>query len=71
MDLQLDYIVGQTEKYSSWLTEGLNLPGGSSAATSVQGSITSSPRSEGDASAITGDGKLSLFYVSLIFFVVV
>ncbi len=62
MDLQLDYIVGQTEKYSSWLTEGLNLAP-SSTSTSVQGSMPSSPRSEGDTSAITGDGKLTLHYI--------
>ncbi|XP_071789876.1 E1A-binding protein p400-like isoform X9 [Asterias amurensis] len=42
MDMQLDYIVGQTEKYSSWLTEGLNL----NAAGSAQGSVASSPRSD-------------------------
>ncbi|XP_038075148.1 helicase SRCAP-like isoform X2 [Patiria miniata] len=43
MDMQLDYIVGQTEKYSSWLTEGLNL---NAAGSSAQGSVASSPRSD-------------------------
>ncbi|XP_030847901.1 helicase domino isoform X4 [Strongylocentrotus purpuratus] len=43
LDLQLDFIVGQTEKYSSWLTEGLNT---STAASSAQASSVSSPRSD-------------------------
>ncbi|XP_063967591.1 helicase SRCAP-like [Lytechinus pictus] len=43
LDLQLDFIVGQTEKYSSWLTEGLNT---STAGSSAQGSSVSSPRSD-------------------------
>ena len=51
LDLQLDFIVGQTEKYSSWLTEGLNT---STAASSAQASSVSSPRSDRMV-----DGKLS------------
>ncbi|XP_071946523.1 helicase domino-like isoform X2 [Antedon mediterranea] len=39
LDLQLDFIVGQTEKYSSWLTEGLNV---STTGSSI-GSVPSSP----------------------------
>ena len=53
MDMQLDYIVGQTEKYSSWLTEALNL----NAAGSAQGSVASSPRSDPSV-ATPGDGML-------------
>ncbi|XP_033101073.1 helicase domino-like [Anneissia japonica] len=52
LDLQLDFIVGQTEKYSSWLTEGLNV---STAGSSV-GSIPPSPtRSTGGGTGDDGE----------------
>ncbi|PIK53751.1 putative helicase domino isoform X4 [Apostichopus japonicus] len=43
LDMQLDFIVGQTEKYSSWLSEGLNLSEKGSVQGSVQGSHSASP----------------------------
>ncbi|KAJ8043053.1 Helicase domino [Holothuria leucospilota] len=43
LDMQLDFIVGQTEKYSSWLTEGLNLSEKGSMPGSLQGSLSASP----------------------------
>lgn len=48
LDLHLNFIVDQTEKYSSWLTEGLaaGSTGGSSIAGSVGG--TSDRSGEGD-----------------------
>lgn len=42
LDLHLSFIVDQTEKYSSWLTEGLQGAGTSSIASS---SVPASPRS--------------------------
>lgn len=49
LDLHLNFIVDQTEKYSSWLTEGLK--------TSSKGSVNTTP-----ASSVIGDGKLSPIY---------
>ena len=45
LDLHLSFIVDQTEKYSSWLTEGLQAAGNSSIASS---SVPASPRSVPD-----------------------
>jgi len=41
LDLHLNFIVDQTEKYSSWLTEGLQ--GGS-----INGSLSTSPSHSSD-----------------------
>ncbi|XP_043258591.1 helicase domino isoform X2 [Colletes gigas] len=44
LDQHLNFIVGQTEKYSTWLTEGLNKPDGSqSIPASINSSRISSP----------------------------
>lgn len=40
LDMQLNFIVGQTEKFSSWLQEGLNKPQ-TSRSVSKASSITS------------------------------
>ena len=47
LDLHLNFIVDQTEKYSSWLTEGLK--------TSSKGSLNTTPDS-----SVAGDGKWAI-----------
>ena len=61
LDIQLDFIVGQTEKYSSWLTEGLNT---STAGSSAHGSVVSSPRSDRELGT---DGKNPLISRDAVF----
>ena len=55
LDLHLSFIVDQTEKYSSWLSEGLvGGAGGSSIDTSSRGgSVGTSPAHSG----VEGDGE--------------
>lgn len=48
LDQHLNFIVDQTEKYSSWLTEGLNkVEGNQSASVSMHSSRISSPITAG------------------------
>ena len=48
LDLQLNFIVDQTEKYSSWLAEGLGVqpPSGAASIVSTGPSSPASPRPE-------------------------
>lgn len=59
LDQHLNFIVDQTEKYSSWLTEGLNKPEGTqSTPASIHSSRISSPITAGKHS----DGMFSLTF---------
>lgn len=66
LDQHLNFIVGQTERYSTWLTEGLNkTEGNQSVPASINSSRISSPVTTGK---VCSDGKYS-FYRYLIHFV--
>ena len=55
LDLHLNFIVDQTEKYSTWLTEGLQK---TSVAGSSAGSLTVTP----DGSVDGGDGRCTCLF---------
>lgn len=60
LDQHLNFIVGQTEKYSTWLTEGLNKTDGpQSIPASMNSSRISSPIPPGKSHS---DGVLNVFY---------
>ena len=60
LDQHLNFIVGQTEKYSTWLTEGLNKTDGpQSIPASMNSSRISSPVPPGKSHS---DGSSNTFY---------
>lgn len=66
LDQHLNFIVGQTEKYSTWLTEGLNKTDGpQSIPASMNSSRISSPVPPGKSHS---DGMLPNFYDAVVSF---
>jgi len=58
MDMHLSFIVDQTEKYSSWLTEGLmaNAAAAAAASASVDSSASASTKSTEQTALLDPDG---------------
>ena len=58
MDMHLSFIVDQTEKYSTWLTEGLTaaVPAAAAAAAAVESSTSSASKTAEQTSSVDPDG---------------
>ena len=56
MDMHLSFIVDQTEKYSTWLTEGLTAAVPAAAAASVESSTSSASKTAEQTSSVDPDG---------------
>ena len=63
MDMHLSFIVDQTEKYSTWLTEGLTCTA-AAAAVSASVETASTTAASAEKSALDPDGWLVLDIVS-------
>ena len=55
MDMHLSFIVDQTEKYSTWLTEGLTA-GAAATAPSVESSASSTTKATDETPSLDPDG---------------
>ena len=56
MDMHLSFIVDQTEKYSTWLTEGLTANAAAAAPASVESSASSTTKTTDQTPSIDPDG---------------
>ena len=56
MDMHLSFIVDQTEKYSTWLTEGLTANAAAAAPASVESSASSTTKTMDQTPSIDPDG---------------
>ena len=56
MDMHLSFIVDQTEKYSTWLTEGLTANAAAAATASVESSASSATKATDQTPSLDPDG---------------